>query len=360
LARITTGDRTVRIRTYVGQGQLTNDPQEKLRSGRKERRFPMRIGVITVLYQDLPFEAMLDKVVSVGVTAVEIGTGGYPGSHHCPVDELLESETKRQKYLQTVTSQGLIISGFSCHYEPLSPNAELARKSDEILRKSVRLASLMGVPVVNCFAGLPAGRPGDLGPNWITCPWPPYFLEMLDYQWNEVAIPYWKDAGRFAQDHGVKVAFEMHPGQLVYNVDTLLRMREAVGPVIGCNFDPSHLFWNGVDPVAAIRKLGDAIFHVHGKDVYVDPYNVAVNGCNDNKPYDQIPQRSWTFRAIGYGHDIKVWKDIMSAFRMIGYDYVVSIEHEDALMSFDEGLAKAVAALKEASIFEQPGEMFWA
>jgi sugar phosphate isomerase/epimerase len=320
----------------------------------------MRIGVITVLYQDLPFEAMLDKVVSVGVTAVEIGTGGYPGSHHCPVDELLESETKRQKYLQTVTSQGLIISGFSCHYEPLSPNAELARKSDEILRKSVRLASLMGVPVVNCFAGLPAGRPGDLGPNWITCPWPPYFLEMLDYQWNEVAIPYWKDAGRFAQDHGVKVAFEMHPGQLVYNVDTLLRMREAVGPVIGCNFDPSHLFWNGVDPVAAIRKLGDAIFHVHGKDVYVDPYNVAVNGCNDNKPYDQIPQRSWTFRTIGYGHDIKVWKDIMSAFRMIGYDYVVSIEHEDALMSFDEGLAKAVAALKEASIFEQPGEMFWA
>ena len=320
----------------------------------------MRIGVFTVLYQNLPFEAMLDKVVSVGATAVEIGTGGYPGSHHCPVDELLASEAKRQDYLAAVESRGLIISGFSCHGEPLSPDSAQAAESDQAFRRSVRLAGMMGVPVVNCFGGLPAGRPGDTGPNWITCPWPPYFLEMLDYQWNKVAIPYWKKAGAFAGEHGVKVAFEMHPGQLVYNVDTLLRMREAVGPVIGSNFDPSHLFWNGVDPVAAIRKLGDAIFHVHGKDVYVDHLNVAVNGCNDNKPYDQIAKRSWTFRAIGYGHDAKVWKDIMSALRTVGYDHVISIEHEDALMSFDEGLAKGVALLQEACMAEPPGEMFWA
>lgn len=319
----------------------------------------MRIGVITVLYQGLPFEAMLDKVVSIGVEAVEIGTGGYPGSHHCAVDELLESEVKRQEYLEAITSRGLILSGFSCHYEPLSPDPALAQESDEMLRKSLRLASLINVPVVNAFAGCPAGRPGDKSPNWITCPWPPYFLEMLDYQWNAVAIPYWKEVGKFAEDHGVKVALEMHPGQLTYNVDTLLRLRDAVGPVIGSNFDPSHLFWNGVDPVAAIRELGDAIFHVHGKDVYVDPLNIMVNGCNDNKPYDQIPKRSWTFRTIGYGHDLKVWKDIVSALRMVGYDYVVSIEHEDALMSSDEGFAKAVATLKEACISEPPGEMFW-
>jgi len=320
----------------------------------------MRIGVFTVLFQDLPFEEMLDRVVAHGLTAVEIGTGGYPGSHHCPVDELLESESKRQEYTEAITSRGLIISAFSCHYEPLHPNQELARESDEIFRKTVRLASLMEVPVVNAFAGLPAGAPGDTMPNWVTCPWPSYFLEILDYQWNEVAIPYWKEAGKFAEDHRVKIGFEMHPGQLLYNVDTLLRLREAVGPVVGCNFDPSHLFWNGVDPVAAIRKLGDAIVHVHGKDVYVDSLNVSVNGCNDNKPYDRIPERSWTFRTIGYGHSVKVWKDIMSAFRLIGYDRVISIEHEDALMSTDEGLAKAVAILKQVSIFEPPGEMFWA
>ena len=320
----------------------------------------MRIGLITVVFQDLPFEEMLDHVVDIGLSAVEIGTGGYPGSHHCPVDELLESESKRQEYLEAITSRGLILSAFSCHNNPVHPNEETAQEADEVLRKTVRLASLMDVPVINCFSGLPAGAPEDTMPNWVTCPWPPHFLEILDYQWNEVTIPYWKEMGKFGEDHGVKFAFEMHPGILVYNVDTLFRLRDAVGPVIGCNLDPSHLWWNGVDVVAAIRKLGDAIFHVHGKDVYVDPVNVCVNGCNDNKPYDKIAERSWTFRTIGYGHGATTWKDVMSALRMVGYDYVVSIEHEDALMSFDEGLAKAIAMLKETCMFEPPGEMFWA
>jgi sugar phosphate isomerase/epimerase len=219
---------------------------------------------------------------------------------------------------------------------------------------------MLGVPVVNTFSGLPAGAPQDSMPNWVTCPWPPHFLEILDYQWNQVAIPYWREVAPFAGEHGVKIALEMHPGMLVYNVETMLRLREAAGPAIGCNFDPSHLFWNGADPVAAIRKLGDAIYHVHGKDCYVDPFNISVNGCNDNKPYDQIVNRAWTFRSVGYGHGTTVWKDIVSAFRVTGYDYVISIEHEDALMSGDEGLAKGVAMLQEVNIFEQPGEMFWA
>lgn len=320
----------------------------------------MRIGVLTALFGDLAFEEALDKAAGAGVSAVEIGSGGYPGMPHCPVEELLASASKREAYLEAIASRGLILSGLSCHNNPLHPDVATARKADEDLRRSIRLASLLGVPVVNTFSGLPAGAPGDTRPNWVTCPWPPHFLEILDYQWNEVAIPYWQGIAPFADEHGVKVAFEMHPGMLVYNVETMLRIRQLAGLAIGCNFDPSHLFWNGVDPVAAIRKLGDAIYHVHGKDTYVDPLNVAVNGCNDHKPYDQIAKRSWTFRTIGYGHGVQTWKDIMSAFRLIGYDYVVSIEHEDALMSNDEGLAKAVAALKEAVIFEQPGAMFWA
>jgi sugar phosphate isomerase/epimerase len=320
----------------------------------------MRIGVFTVLFRQLPFEQALDRAVAAGVSAVEIGTGGYPGSHHCPVDELLASESRRQSFVQAIAERGLIQSAFSCHYEPLSPNEDLARLSDQTFRKTVRLAGLVGVPVVNVLSGLPAGARGDRCPCWVTCPWPPHFLEILEYQWNEVAIPYWKEAGRFAADHGVKIAVEMHPGFLVYNVASLLRLREAVGPTLGCNFDPSHLWWNGVDPVAAIRMLGEAIFHVHGKDVSLDRANLSVNGCNDPRPYDRIAERSWTFRTIGYGHDTNAWKEIMSAFRLIGYDEVVSIEHEDALMSPGEGLAKAVAVLKEAVLAEPPGEMFWA
>jgi sugar phosphate isomerase/epimerase len=254
----------------------------------------------------------------------------------------------------------MIISAFSCHWDPISPDKKLAKDSDDIFRKSVRLAEMMGVVPINILSGLPAGGPDDKFPNWVTCPWPPHFLEILDYQWNKVAIPYYQGAAKFAQEHGVKIAIEMHPGMLIYNVETLLRLREACGPALGCNFDPSHLFWNGVDPVAAIRKLGDAIAHVHGKDCMLDPYNIAVNGCNDNKPYNQIPKRSWTFRTIGYGHDVKVWKDIVTALRMVGYDHVISIEHEDAMMSFDEGVAKGLAVLKDAVTTEAPGEMFWA
>lgn len=320
----------------------------------------MRIGILTVPFQELPFAEALDRVVDLGVTAVEIGAGGYPGSHHCPVDELLASESKRKEYMGAITSRGLVLSALSVHNNPLHPQKEIAEEADETLRKAVRLASLLDVPVVNGFSGLPAGAPQDTMPNWVTCPWPPHFLEILDYQWNEVAIPYWNETSTFIEDHGVKFAFEMHPGMLVYNVETLLKLRDAVGPVLGCNFDPSHLFWNGVDPAAAIRALDDAIYHVHGKDCYVDERNIAVNGCNDAKPYDQIRDRAWTFRSIGYGHDVGVWKEIISNLRLVGYDYVISIEHEDALCSGAEGLSKGVALLKEANMFTEPGEMFWA
>jgi sugar phosphate isomerase/epimerase len=319
----------------------------------------MRIGVFSVLFQNLPFEEALDKAVAAGVTAVEIGSGGYPGSHHCPVDELLESESKRQEYLETIQSRGLVLSALSCHYEPLHPDLAIATESDKVFRKSVQLAQSLGVPVVNVLSSLPAGSATDTQPNWVTCPWPNHFTEILDYQWNQVGIPYWRGAADFAEQHGVKIGVEMHPGMLVYNVESMLRLREACGPALGCNFDPSHLWWNGVDPVAAIRELGKAIVHVHGKDVYVDPYNVMINGVNDGKPYGQIPDRSWTFRSIGYGHDAKTWKDIISALRLVGYDYVISIEHEDAMMSTDEGLAKGIALLKEAGISEAPGELFW-
>ncbi len=320
----------------------------------------MRIGVFTALYQNLPFEEALDKAVAAGVTSVEIGSGGYPGSQHCPVDELLDSAAKRKAYLDAITSRGLILSALSCHYEPLHPDRDLACASDEIFRKSVRLAEMLQVPVVNVLSSCPGGAPGDKAPSWVTCPWPPHFSKALDYQWNEVGIPYWREAAQFAGDHHVKIGVEMHPGMLVYNVETMLRLREACGPALGCNLDPSHLFWNGVDVPAAIRKLGDAIVHVHGKDCYVDPLNVSINGVNDNKSYTSIPQRAWTFRTIGYGHDVKVWKDIASALRLIGYDYVISIEHEDGMMSVDEGLGKAVALLKQAVIVDKPGEMYWA
>lgn len=320
----------------------------------------MHIGVLTTLYQDYPLTDVLDKVKGMGITAVEIGTGAYAANTHLNLDHLLGDAAARDAYSQAITDRGMIISALSCHGNPIHPDPKIAQHDDEIFRKTVQLAKLLEVPVVNTFSGLPAGCEGDRSPNWVTCPWPPHFLEMLKYQWDQVAIPYWKDASNYAADHGIKIGIEIHPGMLIYNVETMLRMRDQAGPALGANLDPSHLFWNGVDPIAAIRMLGDAVHHVHAKDCYVDSINVAVNGCNDHKPYDQILDRSWTFRTIGYGHDLKFWKDFVSVLRLVGYDYVISIEHEDAMMSVNEGLSKAVALLKSAVITDPPGEMYWA
>lgn len=319
----------------------------------------MKIGVFTALWANYGFEEALDKAKAAGAAAVEIGVGGYPGSEHCQVTALLESAVRRAEWMGAIYERGLMLSAISVHNNPIHPEREIAERARREINDAVHLARLLEVPVVNGFSGLPSGAAGDARPNWVTCPWPPHFLEILDYQWNEVAIPYWSEATRFFADNGVRFALEMHPGMLVYNVHTMLRLREAAGEALGCNFDPSHLWWNGADPVAAIRRLDDAIFHVHGKDVMVDMMNVMFNGCNDIQRYDFIPQRSWTFRTIGYGHDLKAWKDIVSALRMIDYDYVVSIEHEDALMSPEEGLAKAIETLSAATIVEEAGEMFW-
>jgi sugar phosphate isomerase/epimerase len=322
----------------------------------------VKLGVFTVLYQALPFEEMLDKVAAMGIEAVELGTGNYPGSAHCDPDELLADETKRRALLDAVERRGLAISALSCHGNPLHPDEAFASGSHETWRKTARLASELGVGVVNCFSGCPGDGPGARFPNWVTCAWPPDFLEVLEWQWNEHVLPYWTAEARFAREQGVRIAFEMHPGFVVYNPETLLRVRAEAGPEIGANFDPSHLFWQGMDPLEAVKALGreGAIFHAHAKDVYLDRTNIALNGVLDTKPYERVLDRSWTFRTIGYGQGERFWRDLVSALRAVGYDHVLSIEHEDALASPDEGLGRAVQLLQSVMFKEPAGEMWWA
>ncbi len=319
----------------------------------------MKIGIFAALFKQLPLVDMLDLLVDAGLEAVELGTGNYPGANHIDVDALLENEQAREAYLREFTGRDLIISALSCHGNPIHPNRDLARRHDEVYRKTVRLAQALGVPVICAFSGCPGSCPEDGHPNWITAAWPPDFPIMLAWQWDEVVVPYWQEFGRFAADHGVKVAIEMHPGFVVYNPETLTRLRAAVGPMIGANFDPSHLFWQGIEPVAAIKALEGSIFHVHAKDAALDAGNVAVNGVLDTKPYSDIVHRSWIFRTVGYGHSLLEWRQIVSALRTVGYDYVLSIEHEDAMASINEGFSKAVAFLRETVLSEQPTQAWW-
>jgi len=321
----------------------------------------MKLGVFTVLLGNRSLDEALQYLKSLGVQAVEIGCGGFPGKAHADPDELLSDAAKFQAFVDLFKKHEMMISALSCHGNPVHPKQEIADRFHRDFKKTVLLAEKLGINVINTFSGCPGGSPQDQTPNWVTCPWPSDFLDILDYQWNDVLIPYWEKTVKFARDHGVdKIAFEMHPGFAVYNPETLLKLREAVGEEIGANFDPSHLIWQGIDPTAAIRKLGKAIFHFHAKDTKIDPHNTAVNGVLDTKHYGDEINRSWLFRTVGYGNSAQYWKDIVSNLRMVGYDYVLSIEHEDSLMSVNEGLTKAVEFLKDVLMFEDTGQMWWA
>lgn len=249
----------------------------------------------------------------------------------------------------------------SCHGNPVHPNAAKAEEHHEDMCNTVRLAEKLGVDTITCFSGCPGDCEYSKYPNWVTCAWPDDNLEILKYQWEKVLIPYWRNFVQIAKEYGVnKIALELHPGFCVYNVDTLKRLRDAAGPEIGVNFDPSHLLWQGMDPVAVIRTFEGMIYHVHAKDVRIDKYNKAINGVLDTKHYNDEAHRSWIFRTVGYGNDARYWKDIFSELRKIGYDGTISIEHEDSLMNRLEGLQHAVDMVRECAIFEQSSGMWWA
>ena len=322
----------------------------------------MKLCVLANLYAKYPLDEALAKLEALGVEAAEIGAGGYPGKDHCDPAVLLADPAKLEEFKATFVRHNIELAALSCHGNPVHPDPAEAKRYDDDFRNTVLLAEKLGIDTVVTFAGCPGGAPGDKMPNWATCAWPEEYLQVLDYQWNDVLIPYWKEAAAFARSHGVtRIALEMHPGFCVYNPETLLRLREAVGPEIGANFDPSHLIWQGVDPVKAIRYLGDAIYHVHAKDVKVDPINSANFGNLDTKHYSNEIGRAWVFRAVGYGHGEDFWKDFVSALRLVGYDRVLSIEHEDSLMSIDEGLSKAVDVIKRVISHDpKPTTMSWA
>ena len=318
----------------------------------------MNVGVFTALLSQLPLDEVLKKLKAFQIDTVELGTGNYPGDAHCKLS-MLENTAALTEFKNRLADRGASISALSCHGNPLHPNPDRARQAREISRNTILLAEKLGVPVVVDFSGCPGDSPQSTAPNWVTCPWPQDYRDVLEWQWNQIVAPYWIEQAQFASQHGVKIAIEMHPGFVVYSPETMLRLRSLAGPVIGCNYDPSHMFWQGIDPIAAIRILGDAIFHVHAKDTQLYAANLPLTGVLDTKPYTEERNRGWIFRTCGYGHGAEWWKEFVSTLRMFGYDNVLSIEHEDSLLSPEEGLTKAAQFLHEIVIKEQPTAAWW-
>src|SRR5271165_1053840 len=319
---------------------------------------PMRVGVFTPLLSQLPLPAVLKKITELHIDAVELGTGNYVGDAHCKLS-MLEDASGLAEFQTILRDHGVSISALSCHGNPLHPDAAQAQQYREVSRKTILLAEKLGVSIMIDFSGCPGDSPNATAPNWVTCPWPPDYRKVLDWQWLEVVAPYWITQAKFAADHGVKIAIEMHPGFVVYNPETMLRLRSIAGTNVGCNFDPSHLFWQQIDPIAAVRVLAGSIFHVHAKDTQLYPANLERAGVLDTKPYTEERDRSWIFRTCGYGHGAEWWSEFISTLRMFGYDSVLSVEHEDSLLSPEEGLTKAAEFLNRIVIREQPAAAWW-
>jgi sugar phosphate isomerase/epimerase len=312
------------------------------------RKIP--IGVFDPVYADLSLDAMLDKISALGLEAVEIGTGGYPGTPHCPVEELLADSAKLNAWKKKFEDRNIRVATLSCHGNPVHPDAAVAQRDAEIFRRTVLLAEKLAVEVIVGFSGCPGGHPTDKNPNWITYRWPDEYAAALDWQWKEKLIPYWKQAAAFARQHGIhKVALEMHPNFAVYNPKTLLKLREAVGEEIGANCDLSHLFWQQCDPLTVIHLLGrqGALFHAHMKDTVLYRGNVEQYGVlNFAFTTSELPDASAYFRAVGYGHGAELWKSIVRAYMDVGYQGILSIENEDAQLEGSVGVERAAYVLK--------------
>ncbi|WP_053145213.1 sugar phosphate isomerase/epimerase family protein [Erwinia billingiae] len=307
----------------------------------------MKLALCTDVLAGLSFTAMLDKVKSYGISGVEMTAGGWSPCPHVKTEELLTSPEKLEQFRKELSEREMRIVALNCSGNPLAPG-DLGEMHTKSSYRAVELAGKLGVKKIVMMSGLPGGSPDDRIPNWITSTisWPDYMPEVIDYQWNEVAIPWWKEFVKHARQHGIEqIAIEEFPCQLVYNPSTLLRLRNAVDEMIGINLDPSHLIAMGADPIAAARKLEGIVFHVHGKDARIERGLADIDGLMEYQPVTNTKTRTWNYVAVGCGQDLKWWREFFSVLRMTGYDGDVSLEMEDLTMSVEAGLQTSIDAL---------------
>ncbi len=342
--------------TVPGAGQGGIDRRAESPAGARplpaapKRLRTIPIGVFDPAFDSLSLEEMLDRISALGIEAVEIRAKGLPSSKHCPVTELLADPAKARAWKKKFEDHNILVAAFSFHGNPLHPDPIIAARDDQFFRNDVLLAERLEVPVVVGFSGCPGGSPGDKTPNWITYRWPPEVNEMLKYQWDEKVIPYWRQAARFAREHGIRrIALEMHPNFVVYNPQTLIKLRDAVGEEIGANCDLSHLFWQGCDPIEAIRFLGKqgALFHAHMKDTMIVKDLAARTGVlNFSEDPAKGTEGPVFFRAVGYGHGAQLWKEVVKAYIDEQYQGIFSIENEDPILTGEVGVERALYVLR--------------
>lgn len=334
----------------------------------------MKFGVYTAILHDRSLPEALDAIAALGLDAAEINAGGFLPPVHLPLDDILTSRAACDDYLGIFADKGITLAGLNANGNPLHPNRAIGEQHAADLKRAIRAAGALGQTRVVTMSGLPGGEPGATVPNWIVNAWNSGSLDVLDYQWNQVAVPFWREIDQLAGDHGVKVAIEMHPQNLVFNPPTLKRLVEKTGAQnVGAEMDPSHLFWQGIDPIAAVKYLGPLVFHAAAKDVRINPAHATLYGVLDerfrrlapeenrvnlggNEWVNEWPEDSaWDFVALGRGHDVAFWRAFIDALRAVDPDIALHIEHEDVSLGRIEGLEVAAGVLREAAGVLQKG-----
>ncbi|WP_188196586.1 sugar phosphate isomerase/epimerase family protein [Nonomuraea sp. SYSU D8015] len=328
----------------------------------------MKLGAYTACLHDKPLSEALAILKGMGLESAEINSGGFIPEPHLPVDDILASEQARQDYLGLFDEHGITLTALNCNGNPLHPNPAVREKHAGDVLRSLELAALLGVKRVVTMSGTPAASATGTNPAWNVLPWDSAYLDVQDYQWNDVAIPFWKTVQERAAHFDVKVAIEMHPHNVVYNPATLERLVEKIDAThVGAEMDPSHLFWQGIDPVAAVGHLGSLVYNAAAKDTRINAA-ALVNGVLDDRfcrvhpdapgavglggPYtlSRWPENSsWDFVAVGRGHDVAWWAAFLQALEQVDPDMPVNIEHEDQELDQLEGLAAAAKTLLEAA-----------
>ena len=328
----------------------------------------MKLGAYTACLHDKPITEALETLRGLGLDSAEINSGGFLPAPHLPIDQVRASKDARDEYLGSFTAAGVTLTALNCNGNPLHPDPEVRDKHGNDVREAIWMAALLGVKRVVTMSGLPASDPGGRLPSWTVLPWDSAYLDARDYQWQEVAIPYWKDIQARASDADVKVCIEMHPHNLVYNPATMERLATEIDAThVGAEMDPSHLFWQGIDPVAALDRLGGLVYNAAAKDTRINQA-AKVNGVLDDRFGRVRPDEpgavslggrytlsrwpedsSWDFVAVGRGHDVAFWGEFLRALRRIDPDMAVNIEHEDQELDQMEGLRYAAETLLEAS-----------
>ena len=308
----------------------------------------MELALCTDVLSDLSFTEMLDKVKSLGIQAVEMTAGGWGGQKHVNTQELLNDDSKLKAFQEELSKRGMRISALNTSCNPTWPS-ETGKQYAESMYDCATLAGKLGVKKLVAMAGLPAGSPEDTTPNWITSTisWPDFMAPAYEYQW-EVTIKFWSDFAAHCKKCGIEqIAIEEFPGTMVWSVSTLKKLRDAVGPMIGINLDPSHMMALGADPIAAARALKGCIYHVHGKDARIERGAADIDGILEPRPVEETSERTWNYVAVGCGKDLQWWKEFFSVVGMMGYNGDVSLEMEDLTMSVEAGLLTSIDALEQ-------------